>query len=792
MRKRNWVLLGVIVLLLAGAGVIRYLTLRQEAEEEASYREEMTAGRRHADRERLEGPDLDRPPMQPQHGILVRELMRQALLMAAREEVGLATRDVTLRESAEQAPDGLRGLGAHAFVRPFQGTQVQLFRDADPSGPPANLAPVPPTRDRQILLQTLIPIQPKEEAEYPALVAKAEAFSRGEFESALGAAGRTGASSGHPTGAGDASASGRLPAEVGRRLGEMNFISQYGAVRAAHGALRSSGGSSHQALGALARGYANLGQLTSYQWTAASKAFAARSLLYAQRMVIQTSDGTAARASALRHRAYAYALSGFQAASLADLDQADRVAPLAQAERAPGWLAVIRPWCRYQPGALAEVAAGSDTDAGLALFLCFLTVERCRSPSVTNGYGQIALKANPDCLRVLDGMIWVSGVSNNHVLTQAGPAILARSIRERTAGMTDLPEGVRQAVRQSGRGELDPAWLAGIAAELVRAGSGDTAEPSWAVLGRLIEEAAFSLVQRRAAFMAESWSVDTSEFLAWARPLFQNHPFRGLIACYDTSRASDEGWKEDLKETAQHLSGQQATYSMDPLYFKLEKAEIKMPSQYGTIWSWQGRFMDYNSIDLECDLTERRTSNWDAEKLQVEALRQVSPHAPIYMAKMIQNEWEGSQPHLAEWKADWGKHPIVSAALGKKYTELKQWKEAEQWLGAYLEKAPDQWAFEMLAGNYLEQGDEAKWLATLKARLEHPDYGLEHSRTNDLIARHYMEQKKWDVARPYAEAGAQSYAHWALETLAECYEGLGERDRAAGVRRAIVERYGKN
>src|SRR6185436_817359 len=129
------------------------------------------------------------------------------------------------------APEGLRGLGAHAFVRPYQGTQVQLFRDADPAGPPANLAPVPPTPERQILLQTLIPIQAKEEAEYPALVEKAEAFSRGEFKSELGKAGVAGASLGQPTGAGGASVGGKLPADVGRRLGEMNFISQYAAVR---------------------------------------------------------------------------------------------------------------------------------------------------------------------------------------------------------------------------------------------------------------------------------------------------------------------------------------------------------------------------------------------------------------------------------------------------------------------------------------------------------------------------------------------------------------------------------
>ncbi len=80
-------------------------------------------------------------------------------------------------------------------------------------------------------------------------------------------------------------------------------------------------GESQQALGALVRGYANLGQLTRFLWNASHEDFAARSLLYAERMVAAHPGS----ADALRHQGYARAMAGMHALALADLDAANRV-----------------------------------------------------------------------------------------------------------------------------------------------------------------------------------------------------------------------------------------------------------------------------------------------------------------------------------------------------------------------------------------------------------------------------------------------------------------------------------
>ena len=76
---------------------------------------------------------------------------------------------------------------------------------------------------------------------------------------------------------------GRVPDGVYDRLGRMAFTDQFAAVRALHAAIRTDGPSPSR-LAALSRAYANLGLLTEFQWDAASLAYKARAILYAQRL----------------------------------------------------------------------------------------------------------------------------------------------------------------------------------------------------------------------------------------------------------------------------------------------------------------------------------------------------------------------------------------------------------------------------------------------------------------------------------------------------------------------------
>jgi hypothetical protein len=115
----------------------------------------------------------------------------------------------------------------------------------------------------------------------------------------------------------------------------------------------------------------------------------------------------------------------------------------------------------------------------------------------------------------------------------------------------------------------------------------------------------------------------------------------------------------------------------------------------------------------------------------------------------------------------------------------------EPCLNAYIKVSPDYEAFNALAHIYREEGDEERWKSTLDAFLDQPDHGLEHARVRVQIARSYMQQQRWADAAPYAEAAAQSYAEWAMRCAFECYESMGELDKADLWLRRIAERYGR-
>ena len=145
----------------------------------------------------------------------------------------------------------------------------------------------------------------------------------------------------------------KVPSEIEKLLGEMNFISQYSAVRQLHELIRTHGESAMVARG-LVRGYANLGLLTDYNWHPAFKVFFARSMLYAQRMVAQGKHPRWAK----WHRAYAFALAGLQKWALKDLEDAEKIVPTSSSEKdvadysKPAWVDIINAFCRYDTKSL--------------------------------------------------------------------------------------------------------------------------------------------------------------------------------------------------------------------------------------------------------------------------------------------------------------------------------------------------------------------------------------------------------------------------------------------------------
>ena len=132
-------------------------------------------------------------------------------------------------------------------------------------------------------------------------------------------------------------ADGQVPDVIENRLGSLGFPEVFAAIKDLHALIRSDGESPAR-VGALVRGYALLGLLSEFQWHPAHKAYKARALLYAQRLVARQPN----EAWGLWHRAFALALSGLHASAIADLKAAESLeGPAAKKAARPSWVEAI-------------------------------------------------------------------------------------------------------------------------------------------------------------------------------------------------------------------------------------------------------------------------------------------------------------------------------------------------------------------------------------------------------------------------------------------------------------------
>ena len=210
-------------------------------------------------------------------GFLARELIRQAALITARDELGAVTRDEVLGEPAASAKEG-------SIIE-----VCSLFTDGSDT---PNHAFIRRAQDKtsETLTDRALPSPYLESGGIIKLVDAAESLSRTEFPEALKKLGLEGKP--HAV-----HAKGTVSAEIEDKLSSLDFVEPFAAVRSLHESIRTDGESPAR-LGALVRGYALLGVLSEFQWHPAHKAFKARALLYAQRLFTRDPKSTWASGTA--------------------------------------------------------------------------------------------------------------------------------------------------------------------------------------------------------------------------------------------------------------------------------------------------------------------------------------------------------------------------------------------------------------------------------------------------------------------------------------------------------------
>ena len=688
------------------------------------------------------------------YGMLTRELVRQAMLIAARDGLNLRTRDGAIGEipatdSMAEAPAfRLRSyfsrLGPHSIVLERVGSGGD-----------------------EVVINESFTVQTGDWAvNLPPLIDLLDRFAHETFPDALR---KVGVEPGKPSKAG-----GGLPEGVEGRLARLNFADQFAAVRALHRSIRDQG-SSEERLGALVRGYAHLGVLTEDLPGATSKAYKARSLLYAQRMVA----GSSGSPHALLHRAYARTFAGLHNVALEDL------AASGDPEiKRPGWADLLPHACRSDASALAEIDI-KRPEGPLARLLAYLAAERSTTFNMGSGIrfagndlvleaADAALEANPGCDRVARGACRFGGVAHLHEATLRGPRDYGATLPARLRRLPEFPPEAAEFLDQRGG---EPACMTA----LIEAGapSSDAMEPSWAVLGRQMRDVRFVHALARLSFVRDRWNVPAAdEVPAWL-PLVADHPYRPLIESF----AAPEGDPRFAEQFAR-VPFRDVGLADTRIYKAVRAAD---PMLGDTLHAGAIAHADLTAWDGVLLLNGVADSAWVWTAYD---LLHVSPDAPLGMACVIEWDWDSVAGEVDGWLETHGEQPAILDALGRRYAALGRLDDAERLLNRCLEHSGDRRIYQALADIQRSRGHMDEWRATLDRFLEtEEDRGLDHATVRVAMAEVYLDRGEIREAVRLAEAAAETWAGWAMEVAVRCNEAAGDLERAGLWARRISERY---
>lgn len=721
----------------------------------------------------LRGPAKNGPPIvmlttrdpnaleQPlDYSAMVREIVRQSFLIAARDELSLPTRDQTLRE---QFPRSAQGKAARApfeilgRIHPIAKGKVTVFtQDGD---------------RYRVVWDRVFPAHRVNYIDH--LVKQMEEFSRTEFPKVLKAEGYTGRRPPFRKSA-------PVSQNVAKLLTQWSFLPQYAAIRQLHTEIRKNG-ESPELLAALARGYVNLSSLTDRHWSPAHKAYKARALLYAQRLVVKQRSS----ANSYWVRGYVCGILGRHRWALNNFRTAEKLAKRVKGTKPPEWYAVMKADCVADVEAV-QAAAETGEQQALARYLRLLSVEFTNSHNVRLKAAGLVLDASPDCFRAMDMVAANGSLGTKREASHTGVQYFAKNLYDRIAAVPDLSKPVRKLIATGKAADGDLFDEIDARAKLIRQlraeGLTDRNEPSLSVLAQLIQDVGFLLACRLLEYEKNSLAVNADDSVATLAPLAEGHPFAEWLQCFSSDRAKVIESLKKMIRTVDSTEWVPSEYPMiNQVYYKIDAKEFRKLSE--------AAFLHSDEVFRDKLRNVLKFTNKDAKMRSLQVLHRLSPNHPMTVACLIQHDWKWSAPRVAAWEKKYHNDPDVMSQLGTQYFQQKRFADCERVRKRYVEIGYDKAAYSDLANLYYFLKKYDKWKQTLEEYLTVPAIGLEHARVRMQIARHYMRLKDWQTALPYAAAAAQTGAAWAMLGASECYEGVGDMRSAEAYVRATSQRY---
>jgi tetratricopeptide (TPR) repeat protein len=715
---------------------------------------------------------------------LMRELGRQAVLIAARDELGLATRDETL---GEVFADSIVAAKQDLFiaVRPqYTGDmQLQIWLASKPE----DLLPTKREKvhDSRVIVKLTENLEPR---------------IRAELRDKL----RTLGFDGKATATNEKNVP---PDSIAGQLLEMNFVSQFAAVRAAHAAIAREG-SSRGWLGVLARGYANLALATEHHWKSDTEVFAARALLYAERSVAAHPDDSLAHAD----RAYVQAIVGLHSSALDELKLvADLRNKHPEQPQLPNWVELIEPYCAFERVALSKFA---DQRPSLRQLTQRLVFEQLRAFGDERWIFDAAKGTMSACPEEYG--VYAALTSGNASLTVGrtgayyAPAALAHFLPARIAKLEGIPKAVRDAAvgepaeneeekakdekesKKKQEQDVDAAASSGEYAaatlpivdslRIASRGDSDRGEPSWSALGEVIFEEQFV---QAANFLNISLNATESSFgeaVKSMRRATAGHRYQPYLESFAT-------------HTIPGMPIVDARGNMKPMVNSVWRADSAAGIKRGADAAWfaiYDRSLTFNGmLEAYSAMGRQWWGHFDSETRQrwADEFKSISPHSPQSLRFAIALVEKPTYEQAIQWESEAGEDPVVYRTLGEIFATLKQYDDAVRVYERSITLSPHKNSYIGLANAHRSAGRGELWLPTLERFFEVESLGLEHAQVHALIANELIEKDKLAEAEPHAAAAGETGSNWGLLLASQVSERLGHWDESEKAIRSAAEYY---
>jgi len=716
---------------------------------------------------------------------LIRELGRQALLMAARDGLGMETRDQTLGEPFPKDANG----GVTSFT-------VQVRAENAGNGKitllPGSLARGNADSSEEVGRYEFN-VQSDTYNMYTSL-ASVLAASREELVELL----RKGGCIGKPNAI---NFDRPLPNDVERLLAEMDIVSQYEALRQVHAAIAQDGESPAR-LGGLVRGYAHLAILTRHHWNNADAVFAARALLYSERLAEVTSSSRLA----LQHRAYARALVGLHGAALKDLS---RLPDAGEDDDSAGtWVELTAPLCHFQREQILQLAEKPELRQ-LAHQLAFELQAYHGIERWTADAGRLASRECPNAFGIYSEMARATPMMFQRQAVAHAAARLASYVPEAVSNIPELPANVREliskesamageasAVEANSVGYQD-SWSK-LPIEIAEYLSNESAnapkrcEPSWSVLANLITEEHFVAVANYLRVSMNAVEYSKQDLVDALLPLIAAHRYAPYIKAYGIDRNRDAAAYAQLANEVEVIDPRA---NMRPMFSRFSWLPDRDGTKFGDHSTTALWCRDYHLPAIMASLNLVHDTWWQVPNLlprfqrNIVDLQAISPHAPIISRLEIYTTAEPTDEQLNHWGNTAKSDPIALSKVAALFSARKDYKSAIRAYEQAYAMCPSSDTAIALATAYRAAGQEDQWLPTLERYLNEPDYSLGHASIRQHIAVDCMNNGRWAEAEPHALAAAQTASAWGMRLASEAYEGLGKWAESERWIRANVESY---